>query len=69
MSETLLKISDLCVDFETEQGALNVLDHVSFEIRAGKTLGLVGESTIWRHETTRYDCHGTSVQARPTHCR
>jgi peptide/nickel transport system ATP-binding protein len=52
VSETLLKVSDLCVDFETEQGALNVLDHVSFEIRAGKTLGLVGESGCGKSVTS-----------------
>jgi peptide/nickel transport system ATP-binding protein len=52
VSETLLNVSDLCVDFETDQGTLNVLDHVSFEIQAGKTLGLVGESGCGKSVTS-----------------
>ena len=52
MSEALLTVSDLCVDFETEHGVLNVLDHVSFNLYSGKTLGLVGESGCGKSVTS-----------------
>lgn len=52
MSDTLLNVHNLCVDFESEQGTLNVLDHVSFEIHPGKTLGLVGESGCGKSVTS-----------------
>jgi len=40
----LLQIKDLVTQFRTEQGTVRAVDHVSFEIPAGKTLGVVGES-------------------------
>ncbi|MAA70781.1 MAG: peptide ABC transporter ATP-binding protein [Bermanella sp.] len=52
MNEALLKVSHLCVEFKTDQGALNVLDNVSFELQPGKTLGLVGESGCGKSVTS-----------------
>ncbi|TQV75910.1 ABC transporter ATP-binding protein [Denitrobaculum tricleocarpae] len=42
--ELLLQVTDLCVEFETRDGTAKVLDEVSLELRAGETLGIVGES-------------------------
>ena len=40
----LLEVADLVVEFGTAQGSLRVVDHVSFSVHRGQTLGLVGES-------------------------
>lgn len=39
----LLEVKDLCIKFE-RHGNVNVVDHVSFKVRPGETMGLVGES-------------------------
>ncbi|NJM36868.1 MAG: ABC transporter ATP-binding protein [Akkermansiaceae bacterium] len=46
MSETenILKVEQLITSFETERGLLRAVDHVSFTVPAGKTVGIVGES-------------------------
>ena len=44
MSDPLLQVRDLCVEFGTRDGIAHVLDKVSLELQAGETLGIVGES-------------------------
>ena len=41
---TLLAVRDLHVVFDTRFGPLTAIDHVSFDIRPGEILGVVGES-------------------------
>lgn len=40
----LLEVRDLVTAFDTDTGQITAVDSVSFEVRAGKTLGIVGES-------------------------
>lgn len=40
----LLEVKNLNVAFETRRGVVNVIENLSFELAAGKTLGIVGES-------------------------
>ena len=44
MAENILEVRDLCKYFKTPKGMLHAVDHVSFNIEKGKTLGIVGES-------------------------
>jgi len=44
MSERLLEVNDLSVSFATEDGTVDAVDGVSFELERGKVLGIVGES-------------------------
>jgi len=41
---TLLDITDLSVEYETNDGTLKAVDEISFSLEGGETLGLVGES-------------------------
>ena len=42
-AEPVIEVKDLCIQFP-RHGDVNVVDHVSFAVRSGETMGLVGES-------------------------
>ncbi|MCP4022571.1 MAG: ABC transporter ATP-binding protein [Desulfobacteraceae bacterium] len=44
MEDTILKIEDLVVAFDTEQGVVHAVDEIDFTVQKGKILGLAGES-------------------------
>lgn len=49
----ILQVSHLKKNFKTPKGMLHAVDDVSFEIQAGKTLGVVGESGCGKSTTGR----------------
>ncbi|MCA3560840.1 MAG: ABC transporter ATP-binding protein [Aestuariivirga sp.] len=54
MSEhALLRVEGLTVGFNTEQGPVRVTEDVSFELKPGHTLGLVGESGCGKSVTAQ----------------
>jgi len=52
MSNTILKVKDLRTHFFTDKGVVKAVDGVSFDIQAGKTLCVVGESGCGKSVTS-----------------
>ena len=44
MSDVILSVNNLITEFSTDEGRVRAVDDVSFSIKKGETLGIVGES-------------------------
>ena len=44
MSEKILEVKDLVVEFKTDRGTITAVNGVNFDVYKGRTLGIVGES-------------------------
>ncbi len=44
VSEPLLRVEDLRVEFPTEDGIVHAVDGITYQVHKGRTLGIVGES-------------------------
>ncbi|MBQ7487952.1 MAG: ABC transporter ATP-binding protein [Clostridia bacterium] len=52
MENNILEVRDLCMSFFNSHGELPAVNHVSFEVEKGKTLGIVGESGCGKSMTS-----------------
>ena len=43
-SRPLLSVNSLCIGFDSDDGLINVVEDVSFDLQSGQTMALVGES-------------------------
>ena len=50
---TLLKVENLTVEFDTDEGRIVAVDDVSFELEPGQVMGLVGESGSGKSVTAK----------------
>ncbi len=53
MSETLLKVEDLAIRFQTEKGSVSAINGIDLELKRGQVLGLIGESGSGKSVTLR----------------
>ncbi len=53
MSEMLVEIQDLRVEFDVRAGIVKGVDGVTFDIKRGQTLGIIGESGCGKSVTAR----------------
>ena len=44
LKKTILSIKDLCVSFNTQNGMVDIIRDVSFDIFSGESIAIVGES-------------------------
>ena len=51
MDNTILKVKDLSINFETKHGLVRAVDRVSFDIEKGQVFALVGESGCGKSTT------------------
>jgi oligopeptide/dipeptide ABC transporter ATP-binding protein len=53
MSEPLLNVKNLTLQFKTDEGLITAVDNVSFDLESGEVMGLVGESGSGKSVTAK----------------
>ena len=53
MSDALIKVENLTLQFKTDEGLITAVDDVSFEVAPGEIMGLVGESGSGKSVTAK----------------
>lgn len=53
MTDNILEVRELTKYFQSHKGSVHAVDHVSFTLERGKTLGIVGESGCGKSTTGR----------------
>ena len=53
LSEPLIEVKDLRVEFDVRAGIVKAVDGLSLTIQRGKTLGVIGESGCGKSMTAR----------------
>ncbi|HEY65446.1 MAG TPA: ABC transporter ATP-binding protein [Caldilineae bacterium] len=53
MSEPLVEVKDLRVQFDVREGIIKAVDGATFEVKRGQTLGVIGESGCGKSVTAR----------------
>ena len=67
MTEPLLSVRDLRTSFFQDEGTTKAVDGASFDVKAGKTLGIVGE--IRRPSSASGQCQRGNEKCRKRLCR
>ena len=44
MNNSILKVLDLTVDFDTSDGVVHAIEKINFDLKKGETLAIIGES-------------------------
>jgi peptide/nickel transport system ATP-binding protein len=52
-TDSILQVRNLTTSFKTDRGLVTAVDDVSFDVRAGETLGIVGESGCGKTVTSK----------------